>query len=187
MSTEEPLAPLPPSGDENSLYEFLDGRFVVKAPIGVYGGMLTFELACRIEAVAEGRSGMAISHMLFQISRLPDIRRRPEAAFVSYERWPAGRRLPRADHWDMVPDLVVEVVGPTTRGIEILVKIRQYFEAGVRRAWVLYPDECLIHEYDSPRSIRLLGREDALEGGGVIPGFRLLISDLFDRFGERAK
>lgn len=80
----------------------------------------------------------------------------------------------------MVPDLVVEVVSPTNLAEEIPTRIREYFEAGVRRAWVIYLHEALVYEYDSPRSIRVLGREDALEGGAVVPEFRLALADLFE-------
>ena len=63
---------------------------------------------------------------------------------------------------------------------EIPTKVREYFEAGVRRAWIIYVHESLVYEYDSPWSIRVLRREDTLDGGEVIPGFRLPLSELFE-------
>ena len=117
---------------------------------------------------------------LFRLRAEPKLQRRPDAAYVSFERWPKGRRIPTDNAWDVIPDLVVEVVSPTDLAEEIPTKIREYFEAGVRRAWVIYPHESLVYEYDSPRSIRVLGREDALEGGAIIPGFRLDLAELFE-------
>lgn len=80
----------------------------------------------------------------------------------------------------MIPDLVVEVVSPSNLAEEVPTKVREYFEAGVRRVWVLYLHESLVYEYDSPRLIRVLGREQALEGDTIIPEFRLGLAELFE-------
>jgi hypothetical protein len=45
---------------------------------------------------------------------------------------------------------------------------------------VIYPHESLVYEYYSPRSIRVLAREDLLEGGAIVPGFQLALADLFE-------
>ncbi|WP_435009421.1 Uma2 family endonuclease [Tundrisphaera lichenicola] len=89
-------------------------------------------------------------------------------------------RTPSVNAWDVVPDLAVEVVSPTNHAEEIPTKVREYFEAGVRRVWVLHLHESLVYEYDSPRAIRVLDRQDTLEGGVVLPGFRLALADLFE-------
>ena len=127
-----------------------------------------------------GGLGQASMEQLFRLRSQPNLQRRPDAAFVSFERWPKGRRIPRGNAWDVVPDLVVEVISPTNLAEETPTRVREYFEAGVRRAWVIYPHEPLVYEYDSPRSIRVLGMEDVLEGGEIIPGFRLALSELLE-------
>ena len=35
-----------------------------------------------------------ITELLFRLSSQPNLQRRPDAAFVSFERWPKGRRIP---------------------------------------------------------------------------------------------
>jgi hypothetical protein len=61
----------------------------------------------------------------------------------------------------------------------VLGKVGEYFRAGVRLVWVVYPDQRVVFVYDSPLSARGFGDGDDLDGGIVLPGFRLGVSDLF--------
>jgi Uma2 family endonuclease len=176
---EPEIAPMPVGDD--SLYEIVDDRRVDLPPMATYSVRIAFRLGSKIEQFAEARElGRAITENLFRLRAEPKLQRRPDVAYVSFERWAKGRGFPLENAWDVIPDLVVEVVSPTDLAEEILTKIREYFEAGVRRAWVLYPHESLVYEYDSPRSIRILGPGDALEGGAILPEFRLPLSELFE-------
>ena len=183
MNSTEVLEPetAPASTKDEALFEIIDDRRVELPPMGAYAIRIAFHLASEIEQFAKGRElGRAVTEMLFRLRSEPNLQRRPDAAFVSFERWPRGRRIPWGNAWDVIPDLVVEVVSPTNFAEEIPTRVREYFEAGVRRAWIIYPHESLVYEYGSPRSIRVLGLENALEGGEVVPGFRLPLIDLFE-------
>ena len=99
-------------------------------PMGVYETRIAFNLASEIEQFAKSRGlGQAITEMLFRIRSEPNLQRHPDAAFVSSDRWPRGRRIPRGNAWDVIPDLVIEVVSPTNLAEEIPTKVREYFEA----------------------------------------------------------
>jgi Uma2 family endonuclease len=176
----EPETALPVAEDD-PLYEIVDDQRVELLPMAANAVQIAFNLAFEIKAFAKSHDlGQASTEMLFRLRSKPKLHRRPDAAYVSFERWPKGQRIPKDNAWDVIPDLVVEVVSPNDYAVEILVKIREYFEAGVRRVWLIYIDEALVYEYDSPRSIRVLGREDVLEGGSVIPDFRLPLSELLE-------
>src|SRR5207249_1447707 len=75
------------------------------------------------------RLGRVESEMIFRLDAATDLQRRPDVSFVSYDRWPRGRPVPRSPCWDVVPDLAVEVVSPTNSASGILVKIDEYFRA----------------------------------------------------------
>jgi Uma2 family endonuclease len=172
----------PSTADEDALYEIVDDLRVGLPAMGARAYVIAFKLASKIEQFAEGRElGQAVTEALFRLRSRPNLQGRPDAAFVSFERWAKGQDDPTDNAWDVIPDLAVEVVSPTNHAEEIPTKVREYFEAGVRRVWVIYPHEFLVYEYDSPRSIRVLGTEDALEGGTIIPGFRLPLADLLRR------
>jgi Uma2 family endonuclease len=100
-------------------------------------------------------------------------------AFVSYGRWPAAV-VAREPAWNVVPDLAVEIVSPTNLAKEIDRKITDYFQAGVRLVWVVYPDSDRVYVYQSPTHVSIMERTDTLAGGEVLPGFRLPIAQLYE-------
>jgi Uma2 family endonuclease len=60
-------------------------------------------------------------------------------------------------------------------------KLREYFAAGTRLVWLIDPKDRTARIYTTPRRGTKLTRDDALDGGGVLPGFHLPFRDLFDR------
>jgi hypothetical protein len=50
----------------------------------------------------------------------------------------------------------------------------------VRNPTVIRCNESQVYEYDSPHTIRVLGLQDALDGGAIIPEFRLPLAELFE-------
>ena len=71
-------------------------------------------------------------------------------------------------------------MSPTNTTDEVVVKIPEYFQAGVELVWVIYPEPTMVYVYESPVDVRLLARTDALDGGKVLPGFRLALAELFE-------
>ncbi len=99
---------------------------------------------------------------------------------MSLERWPKDRPIPgEGNAWDVVPDLAVEVVSPNDNAEELLIKADEYFRAGVRMVWIVYPRQRLVFVYESLTQVRGLTRADVLDGGAVLPGFRLPLQELF--------
>jgi hypothetical protein len=45
--------------------------------------------------------------------------------------------------------------------------------------------ERAVHVYTSPDALRRLGEDDVLDGGDVLPGFRLAVREWFGRAGPR--
>ena len=58
-------------------------------------------------------------------------------------------------------------------------KIALYFAAGSRAVWVFNPKKRTVAVYASPSDVRILGEQDTLDGGEVLPGFTLDLSKLF--------
>jgi len=133
-SPETPVTPVV----ADSLFEVVNDRRVEKPPVGAYGTRIGFLLGSEIEQFAKVKGvGRGVTEMLFRIKSKPNLQRRPDVAFVSFDRWPKGRRLPSTNALDVVPELVVVVISPTNLAEEIPTRVSEYFEAGVRRAWVI--------------------------------------------------
>ena len=58
-------------------------------------------------------------------------------------------------------------------------RLTEYFQAGVCRVWIMYPQQRLVYVYDSPTQVRGLTQADELDGGEILPGFRLPLLNLF--------
>lgn len=101
--------------------------------------------------------------------------RAPDVGFISYERMPD--RLP-VKYMPLPPDLAVEVVSPNDKGEEIESKVDEYLNAGVRMIVYVYPASRTVTVYRGNTVIRLSG-DDLLDGGDVLPGFSVRISEFF--------
>jgi hypothetical protein len=102
---------------------------------------------------------------------------RPDLAFISFDRWAAYRNVPTTLTWHVVPDLVVEFITEDEKTEEFGTRLDDYFKAGVSRVWVVYPD-LRIFDYQSPSEYQILNRDQAIDGGTMLPGFQLPIKEL---------
>jgi Uma2 family endonuclease len=166
---------------EDPLFEVIDGRRVELPPMGSRETYLASVLVAVLGPLArESDRGRVVGEMLFKLRPDRERKRRPDVAFVSFERWPKQRRVPASQGWEVVPDLAVEVVSPTDAAADLLEKLDEYFEAGVRRAWVVYPGLKCVYDYTSFSQISVLRVGDRLDGGDLLPGFGLPLAELFE-------
>ena len=153
--------------------------------MAAFAGWIASELSRHLGNFVAASLGRAVVEVLFHLPAPINRDRRPDVAFVSYQRWAKSRQIPTAGNaWDVVPDLMTEVVSPTDKADEIEQKIAEYFRAGVQLVWVVYPMQSKIHVYQSPTQISVLSKADVLEGGTVVPGFRLALAELFPEAGD---
>ena len=175
------LVPPAPIADDEALFEIVDGQRVELPPMSAYALRVSFRIAAAIGQFAEANGlGEAAHEEIFRLPLERDRNRRPDAAFVSYERWPKGRPMPLVGNaWNVAPDLAVEVVSPTDLAEDLMDKVAEYFQAGVRLVWIVYPVIRLIYVYESLTKVRGLTSADELDGGAVLPGFRTPVAALF--------
>ena len=80
-----------------------------------------------------------------------------------------------------MPDLAIEVVSPTNTADEIAETLDEYFRVGVRSVWVVYPRQFMVYAYRSRTEVRVLALGDELDGGDVLPGFRVALAAIFEQ------
>jgi len=171
--------------DEIPFYEVVDGQVVEQEPMGAYEIRLATLLVARLEAFArEHQLGRAVQEMLFDLALPTHRKRRPDVAFVSFERWPQQRRIPRTEAWEVIPNLAVEMVSPTDRADNVMDKVAEYFEAGVEQVWVIFPSQELVYIYASTTRVDILTRSETLHGDPILPRFQLPLTELFDDTGS---
>ncbi|MBO0698283.1 MAG: Uma2 family endonuclease [Zavarzinella sp.] len=172
-------------GDQKILCELVDDVLVEK-PVGWKEGALALELGRYLLNYLDennlGQVGGADSMLRLArgLVRLPDL------AFVLWEHLPDDEEdLPSI--LDLAPDLAVEVISPSNTPKEMTRKRREYFKAGTTLVWQVYPKTRTVEVYTSPTRFHTLGIDDTLDGGTLLPGFRLPLRTLFARRAKGAR
>jgi Uma2 family endonuclease len=177
MTADELLAYEAP----NKRVELVRGQLIVREPPGSLHGSVIFELSVAIGTYLRDtnpRAGRAFAGDTgFWIVRDPDTVRAPDFAYVRSERLENG--VVPVGYLKFGPDLAVEVSSPTDRTGAVLQKTGQWLEAGCELVWVIDPQRRSAQVYAADGSIALLDEDDALDGAGVLPGFRVRLGDLW--------
>ena len=169
-------------GQDEPLYEIVGGQRVDLQPMSVYTAWLASRLHGQLwPYVEEHGFGTCVMEMLFILDAERNLRRRPDVAFVSADRWPLDREFPVTGDWDVVPDLAVEVISPNDIFKDVLAKLHEYFQYGVQLVWTVVPEAQQVYVYDSPTQVRILTVRDTLTGSKILPDFRLPLASLFQR------
>jgi Uma2 family endonuclease len=165
-------------GDHKRLCELVDGTLVEKAmgsEQSFLAATLIFFLSGFVRPRRFGKVGGAdaMMRMLGGNVRLPDV------SFVSRGRWLALRDR-RAAITDLAPDHAVEVLSKKNTRREMARKRTEYFARGTRLVWEVDLRRRTVTVYTSATDGETLSETDSLDGGDVLPGFRLPLVDLFN-------
>jgi Uma2 family endonuclease len=101
--------------------------------------------------------------------------RLPDVGFIASARFP---KLPKK--FNFAPDLAVEVVSEHE---DIFKKALEYLHAGTKVVWAVYTEDKVIHvirlDEDGGLHSQPFGIDDVLEGGDLLPEFKLPGRDIF--------
>jgi Uma2 family endonuclease len=110
----------------------------------------------------------------------------PDVSFVSWDRIP-GEKFPDNPIARLIPNLLVEVLSKSNTKREMERKLREYFQAGVQLVWLIDPRTRTAQTYASPHQMKRIDKDGTLDGGAVLPGFKLSLRKLFARTSRRKK
>jgi Uma2 family endonuclease len=174
-----PATPAPPA-DGEALYEVINGQRVELPPMSFYASWITSRLQNNMGPFAEARRlGTVVTETLFILDPVRNVRRRPDVAFISAQKWPLERPIPEEGDLELVPDLAVEVSSPNDLLDSVLEKIDEYFAYRVSQVWLVVPKKQIVLVFDALTRFRILTVCEELEGGTLLPGFRLPLASLF--------
>jgi Uma2 family endonuclease len=176
LVTAQELLAMP---DDGLRRELIDGEVRTMAPAsgghGFDAGAIHLRLGMHL---LQNPIGAALSAETgFVLRRNPDRVRAPDVAVVLYARRP--RETIGRGFLEGAPDLVVEVVSPDDTAEEVAEKVSDWLEAGARVVWVAYRGP-RIEAHHADGRLQRLGPDDDIDGGEVLPGFRMKVHDLLD-------
>ena len=159
--------------------ELIRGEVVEMPRPGVRHGVICSNVQDPIKAWARagGRGLVATNDTGVLTERDPDSVRGPDVLFVGRQRWP-HERAPDG-FLEVAPDLAVEVLSPYDVWKNLLVKVSEYFDAGVREIWVVDPELKTVQVFRPDAPPRTLRTSDVLESKDVLPGFSCSVAEVF--------
>jgi Uma2 family endonuclease len=160
-------------------YELVKGELLRMSPTGDEHGRVTMALAGPLHQhiKANGLGTVYAAETGFKLESDPDTVRAPDIAFVSKKRIEETGSI--RGYRVGAPDLAVEVMSPGDSKREVGEKTTEYFGGGARLVWVVNPKSRTVSVYRSPSDFMLLTENDTLDGGDVVPGFRIAVAEVF--------
>ena len=115
----------------------------------------------------------------YRLESNPDTVRCPDVAWFAPGRIPPGTMgFP-----NLTPDLCIEVESPSNSRSDRLLsdKARMWLDYGAREVWVPNPATVTVTRYFPDAPPVVLGEDDVLDGGDLLPGFSVAVWQLFRR------
>lgn len=105
----------------------------------------------------------------------------PDVGFISKARHAALQGVA----FPIAPDLAVEVISPSESANDVLKKVRRYLQAGTKIVLTVYSQDKSVYVWkaaaDGSVNAQHLDENDTFDGGDVLPGFILKVSDIFPK------
>jgi Uma2 family endonuclease len=168
---------------ETKHLELVKGVPVEMSPTGEAHGIVSMWLGFLILSYVEQNDLGAVTaaETGYTLSSDPAIVRAPDVGFIAKARLtsPSSEK-----YFPGAPDLAVEVVSPNDKAGVIHDKVIDFLRAGTRLVWVVYPDSKTVMAYQPDADAHLYASGETLDGGDVLPGLSLPVSDIFKKLRE---
>jgi Uma2 family endonuclease len=158
--------------------ELINGKVVELSPPGfdhgdiagrIYSALLTY--------LRQDKRGRASVEGGFRLQRSPAIVRSPDVSFVEAARLEG---VSTRGFIEGAPTLAVEIVSPGDLWSEVEDKVRLYLDKGSHAVWIVDPQTQTIEVRTTQAAPQIHHVDDTLNGGDILPGFQLLVKDIFD-------
>jgi Uma2 family endonuclease len=177
MTTTTALATIADLERHPGSCELVGGEIVMMSPTSFWHGRVTSNI-------------VTLLHLHVRKRRLPGVvvtgetgfiwdERTVRAADVAYLTQDQARNAPERGFMPFCPPLVVEVVSPDDRWTEIRSKVRGWLAHGTALVWVVDPTDRTVDVHAAGKAPATLSGTDRIDGGSVLPGFKVKIAEFF--------
>lgn len=158
---------------DDARYELVEGEAVAMSPAMPLHNLIRDNLLVLLKAFLKDRDlGIVLSEQAFILSK--ETVRIPDIAFVCKGRVKDLTLLPES-----APDLAIEVISPSNTSREMDQRVSDFFAAGCKRVWLIYPEHREIYIHGLAGVTRRTA-EELLEEPELLPGFSMKVLSLFE-------
>jgi len=140
-----------PEGDVT--YEFVDGQAVPKVSPKAFHSALQAALIVLMHAWCKGKGRIYPEWAVILERQGQAWVPVPDLTYISYQRLPKSWK--RNEACPAIPELVIEIISPDQSLKELEDKAKDYFAAGVPRAWIVNPEAMSIKVFSSDGASQL--------------------------------
>ncbi len=101
--------------------------------------------------------------------------RRPDIAYLSNNQVNLGRYSE-----DAIPEFVIEILSGNDNINKVEEKIIEYYKAGVKIVWLIYPSLQMVHVYSSRKEVKICTENDVCSANSLLAGFEITVNELFE-------
>ncbi|MCD6384156.1 Uma2 family endonuclease [Candidatus Sumerlaeota bacterium] len=164
--------------DDERRYEILEGELItVPSPLTQHQ-RISRRLFTLIQEFVESEKIGEVFYAPLDVVLAEDIVVQPDIMFISTER----KDIITEKNISGAPDLVVEILSPTSGYYDLIRKKKIYAKYGVKEYWIVDPDTRLVEIYENKEG-KYVTIYSANEQGEVIsrviPGFKIDIKTIF--------
>ena len=177
LITGDELALMP----DHDLCELVDGRIVPMSPTNPHHGRIESNIAVALHGTARTQNlGLVMTGEVGVFTRWnPDRVRGADVIFISHAQF--ERRTKTRAFLDVAPELVVEILSPENRHVDMRQKVQEYLAIGVRLVLVVDPDDRTIVAHRPGGTVLRFVEGDAVPCDDVLSGFSLPVTAALER------
>jgi Uma2 family endonuclease len=159
--------------------ELVQGEIVSLSPTGKQHGVIEGNIYYELSKFnrEQGSLGQVIvGEAGLYTRRNPDTIRGMDVAFISTARL---AQVKSESFLDVAPELIVEIMSPSDRWVDVMTKLAEYFAIDVKLVWVVEPRSQQVYIYRSLTEVTILGVAEQIDGGDLLPGFTTPVASFF--------
>jgi len=164
--------------DDGKQYELFDGELVVTPSPHRQHQKISGNVYRRLAAFVEERSLGEVYYSPLDTVFTEYTVLQPDILYISRKRLAEIAK----DKIEGAPDLVVEILSPSTFHKDLRRKMKVYSESGVQEYWIVDPEMKAIELYCQRREglelVRRFSADETFESG-LLSGFRLAVGSIF--------
>ena len=175
LITADELMLLPDNGLRQ---ELVRGELIEMPPPGKAHGVASSRFGLAIGNYSEANDyGTVGDNHGYRLESNPDTVRAPDLAWYA-----PGHPAEQTDGYpDQAPDLVVEIKSPRDTPPQVAERAQMWPDFGAQEVWYGDPETTTVTRYRPAQEPQVLGEDDILDGGDLLPGFSIPVWQLFRR------